>query len=395
MRVAIALLRRLLPILLLLALVPLAPVATTRATGATTWTVSTTNDTATPAAAHCTGTACPTLRDALVAAHSGDTISLAGLSGTLVSTGTPLTITTSLTITGPAPTGAMGSSGATSTALTVKGNQMNPTFWIVGTGLAVTISNLTISNGGCTYKPVAAAGGLMAGGGIEVTAALTRTIALTLTNTSVFNNPGSGAPNPCTWGGGISMDISHGGNGTLTLIHSTVQLNSATNGGGILVYGASSTTSGTANVTLQSSIVNTNTNTAGSGAGIDIDGFATATLALSGTTVTNNRAQTNAGVYVRGGPATLSITNSQISNNISNDSYNSDRNAVVFGGGLWADATTYALTLANTSFVGNCGWSTLAENIAQTQPDIYAPSQSIVVDFPVESCPTAVVANGT
>lgn len=341
----------LLVLVLCCVLVPGGAVPAAQATGSTTWAVTSTKDTSTPAAAHCTGTTCPTLRDALVAAHSGDTVSLAGLSGSLtVGSSAPLTITTSLTITGP-----------TTTTLTINGNGIAPTFWLVGNGLAVTINNLTISGGGCSYKPIAVAGGLMAGGGILMTAAMTRSIALTLTSTVVSNNSGLGALETCTWGGGITMDISHGGSGALTLSHSTVAQNSATNGGGILVYDGGVSTSGTANVTLNSSTVLGNMNTAGTGAGIDFDGFATASLTLNGATVSNNTAGSQAGIYLAGGGTpSLSLTNSTIENNTST-SWNSPENisatqhlAIDDASGIWVYASGATMTTINSIVNSNC-----------------------------------------
>jgi hypothetical protein len=330
--------RRLLMVLLLgLALLPLGPVVATHAAGIpTTWKVSSTKDTSTPLATHCASNSCPTLRDALVAAHSGDTVNLSGLAGSLATTA-PLTVTTNLTISGPI-----------STTLTVKGNQFGPTFWLLGNALAVNINNLTISNGGCIYKPIGAAGGYAtAGGGIVVTAAMTRTVALTLTNTIVSNNPGLVPTVACGQGGGITLDVTHGGTGTLTLNNSTVTQNITTGaGGGILVYG-SNANSGTATVTLNSSSVIGNT--AGTGGGIYFDGFATGTLALTGTTVMSNTTAAQSGIFLNGGVLSLSVSNSHIDDN---NTTASD----LTGAGLAVHANRATMTMTGSTVKSNCGF---------------------------------------
>src|SRR4051812_32340078 len=94
---------------LVAALVVAAPGA---ADGPNTLTVTGTADTATPAAANCTGAApnynCPTLRDAVAKANSdatGDTINLAASGVYTLSQAIPLSLTTAMTIHG-AGTGA-------------------------------------------------------------------------------------------------------------------------------------------------------------------------------------------------------------------------------------------------------------------------------------------------
>ena len=150
------------------------------------------------------------LRDAIAAASSGDTINIS-VTGTITLTST-LTIAKSLTISGP---------GASN--LAVSGNNAARVF-LVNSGATVAISGLTIEKG-------AASGG---GGGISNAGMLTVTNSiitgnttdvfgggisnlgmLTLTNSTVSGNTAS-----CCNGGGI-----HNG-GNLTLTNSTVSGNS-------------------------------------------------------------------------------------------------------------------------------------------------------------------------
>lgn len=146
------------------------------------------------------------LRDAIAAASSGDSINIS-VTGTITLTGGTLTIAKSLIITGP---------GASE--LAISGNNTAQVF-LVNSGATVAISGLTIENG-------AASGG---GGGISNGGTLT------VTNSAITGNT-AGA-----FGGGI-MNF-----GTLTLADSTVSGNSASccNGGGIYNGGTLTLTNST------------------------------------------------------------------------------------------------------------------------------------------------------
>ncbi len=151
------------------------------------------------------------LRDAITAASSGDTINIT-VTGTITLTGGTLTIDKSLAISGP---------GASD--LAVSGNKAAQVF-VVNSGATVTISGLTIENG-------AASGG---GGGISNLGTLTVTnSAITSNTTDVFgggiknfgtltlnNSTVSGNSASCCFGGGIYNGA------TLTLTNSTVAGNS-------------------------------------------------------------------------------------------------------------------------------------------------------------------------
>jgi hypothetical protein len=151
------------------------------------------------------------LRDAIAAASSGDTINIS-VTGTITLTGGTLTISKSVTISGP---------GASD--LAVSGNNAARVF-AVSSGATVGISGLTIENG-------ATLGG---GGGISNLGVLTVTNSIIKGNTTdvfgggisnlgmltVTNSTVSGNSASCCNGGGI-----HNG-GNLTLTNSTVSGNS-------------------------------------------------------------------------------------------------------------------------------------------------------------------------
>ena len=163
------------------------------------------------------------LRDAIAAASSGDTISIA-VTGTITLTGGTLTISKNLMISGP---------GASD--LAVSGNQAAQVF-AVNSGVTVTIAGLTIENG------VASGGG--GGGGVLNLGTLTMTDTAVTGNTTYMFGGGiqnfgtltltdstvSGNSAGCCYGGGIYNG------GTLTLTNSTISGNSVQNFFGGAIY---------------------------------------------------------------------------------------------------------------------------------------------------------------
>lgn len=166
---------------------------------AATLTVTSTAD----AGGTCPGTDC-TLRQAIAAAFSGDTINFSLPSNSAVTlTSAELLITKSLTINGP---GANLLSVQRSTASNI------PNFRIfnIASGKNVTISGLTVTNGSITND---SGGGIANNGGT-----------LTLTNATVSANTALGAG----YGGGIFNNV-----GTVTIADCTVSGNSGYDGGAI------------------------------------------------------------------------------------------------------------------------------------------------------------------
>ncbi len=273
--------------------------------GATTWTVSSLGDDALDPT---------TLRGAIAAAASGDTIDISA-TGTITLAAGALVIDKNLIIVGP---------GANS--LQVSGNNSFKLF-IVNGGTTSSISGLTIADGfappGCCQ--VGRGAGIVNGG------------TLTLNNVTIRSN------NATDGGGGISNG------GTLTLNYSTVSGNT---NGGIQNFStltlAYTTVSGNTNggisnrgggrLTLTNSTVTGNT-----GDGIGNDNLST--IVLTDSTVSNN---SGSGAVNNGG--TGSITNSTFSRNSADGIINH------------ADGT---LSLTNSTISGNSlrgifnNWGTL------------------------------------
>ncbi len=186
------------------------------------------------------------LRQAISDAQSGDTIdfNLPGCPCTITLTTGELLIDKDLTITGP---GAL--------SLTISGNNASRVF-VVGTGVLVAISNLTMSNGSSS--------GL--GGSIFNTGTLT------ITNSTLSGNSVSGIS-------GLGGGIYNNNGSTLTITNSTLSDNSVSG------------------------------STSGLGGGI----YNSGTLTITNSTLSDNSATTSGGGIYNNG--TLTITNSTIANN--------------------------------------------------------------------------------
>jgi hypothetical protein len=202
-------------------------------------------------------------------------------------------------------TGSLIITGGGASTTIIDGNKSarpNGRVLVIGSGITVNISGVTIRNGGT-------GGG---GGGIFNVGTLT------LTNSAVSGSSADGTGG--AGGGGISNA------GTLTLINTTVNGNNAgPNGGGIYNNGT---------MTLINSTVSGNT-TDFEGGGIFNNGTAT----LSNSTIQNNESSGgNAGGILNRG--TSMLTNSTVNGN----------SAVLGGGGILNSGT---LTLTNSTVNGN------------------------------------------
>jgi CSLREA domain-containing protein len=246
------------------------------------------------------------LREAIAAAGSGDTIGIPAGTYTLT-VGSELNIDKNLTLIG-------ADQASTIIQATADGSVQSRVFKV--TGGDVSISNVTIRNG----KPDGEHGGGIWVGGT-----------LTLSNSTVTAN----AAPTSRKGGGIYVS------GTLNAIASSISGNTAQDSGGGIENRGTLYLDGT---TLSS-------NYSPSGGGISTwDGSAT----LNNTTVTGNTAGNSAGgIYSAGNRgSSLTITNSTISNNTSEHN----------GGGIYSRSGT--LTVSNTLVIGNSVTWTYADGSA-------------------------------
>jgi hypothetical protein len=266
------------------------------------------------------------LRQALADADDGDTIDFS------VTTPATITLTTGQLVVGKSVT----VSGPGADQLSVNGNAASRVFYI-GSGKAVTISGLTITNGAdfgggifndnstltvssCTLSGNNSAYG--AGGGI-VNYGRSGSATLTITNSTLSGNSAGGG------GGGIYNDGSFSGSATLTIINSTLSGNSAGAGGGIYNY----TYSGSATLTITNSTLSGNS-TGGGGGGIFNNGYSgSTTLTINSSTLSGNSAGGGGGIYndSRAGSATLEIGNTILKTGASGE------NIVNFSGTVTSD----------------------------------------------------------
>jgi CSLREA domain-containing protein len=247
-----------------------------------------------------------------------------------------LAITSRLTITG---------SGASTTI--IDGNRSvrpNSRVLVVGSGIIVNITGVTIRNGGTT----AVGGGIFNGGTLTLTNSTVSGNAAANDGGGIFNNGGIvtlvnsvvSGNNAGVDGGGIRNDPG----GTVTLTNSTVSGNTAgDDAGGIHNVGGT--------LTLTNSMVSGN-DSGDDGGGIRNSG----TTNLFSSTIANNRAGLNSspnnlgggGVHNFGG--TLTLTNSTVSGNV----------ARTDGGGIFNETGTvnsFSSTIANNRADANSNGS--------------------------------------
>ena len=231
------------------------------------------------------------LRQALLDAQDGDTISFSlAPSSTIVLTSGELTITKNITISGP---------GAD--VLSVQRDVAAAAFRVfhVNPGHTVTIEGITISNGiasggggiyndhstltvnSCVLSGNSALAGNTQGGGAIFNDGTAGNAALTVVNSTLSGNS---APNSNGFGGGIVSLADNSGFATLGVGNSTLSNNSTPNGfgGGI---GSTAYTGGSATLNVVNSTLSGNSSSNGAG-GIDTDGNVVTTVTNS--TLTGN-----------------------------------------------------------------------------------------------------------
>lgn len=218
------------------------------------------------------------LRQAVVDAQDGDTISfdisspalsrIASSAVAIALSGGELVINNNITVSGP---------GANMLEIT-RDNAASPfRIFKINAGHTVTIRGLTISNGAA-----AAGGGIYNDHGF-----------LTVDRCALTGNSASG---PAYGGGGIYNDGTNSGNATLLITHSLLRGNSAPNGfgGGVASGGFNG---GNATVHVVNSTLSGNSASLGGGGAIDQDGSSggTASLMIASSTLGDNSGA--AGIY--------------------------------------------------------------------------------------------------
>jgi len=256
--------------------------------GSTTFSI-TVSCTANPVVTNTNDSGAGSLRDAILNACSGNTITFnpgltSGGPATITLTSNELVINKNLTITAP---------GAN--LLTVRRSSAagTPDFRVFNvTSGTVNIQGLTISNGS----------GDVSGGGIKNLGALT------LTNCSISGNTS-------TVGGGGIVNESQNGTATLTIISSTVSGNTSPSfGAGIL----NSSGVGTAALNIINSTISGNSGTSFGGGIYNSSTPGPALLNITNSTITGNSAGSTAGGIFNagnGGTANLSLKNTIVSDN--------------------------------------------------------------------------------
>jgi predicted outer membrane repeat protein len=258
---------------------------------------------------NCADSGAGSLRQAVINANGAagaDTITFAVSCSPITLTSGQLTITDSVTITGP---------GAA--ALTVSGNNASRIFEINGSGITVGISGLTITGG--NDGP---------GGGILITTAS----AINIDSVVVTGNTSSDD------GGGI-YHTNYGG--LLTLTNSTISNNSAgADGGGVNLYSSA--------VIRNTTISGNTAQSAGGGLVAYLDNPGT-TLLIENSTISGNTKTTASRA---GGGMRISTDNPGNSVTI-RDSTIVNNTSSTTGGGISAYQPYLNLTITNTVIAGN------------------------------------------
>jgi hypothetical protein len=300
---------------------------------------------ATQTVSNCNDSGTGSLRQAVLDAASGDTVTFSSLPCATITLASTITITTSLTIAGPG-----------STTLAVSGNDAVAVF-AVNTGVSATISGLTVEDGMA-----------LAGAGIDNAGTLT------ISDSTVMGNNASS-----TGGGGIrnsgSLSISdstvsdnasyHGGGGgilnnggTVTVSDSTLSGNGAFYGDHTIGGGAIDTNGGTLTVVTSTLSGNAGDYNGGGGGILDVGGVVTVTAS---TFLRNTASRHGLGGGVKNEHGSVSLAASVLT-----------KSAGVAGNACVGQITDGGYNLADD---GSCGFTAAHHSVSAVNP-VLGPLQN-------------------
>ncbi len=244
------------------------------------------------------------LRAALASAASGDTIDATGVSGTILLTSGELLVTNNLTIIGSGPGN-----------LAVDGNAASRVFH-VGSNTVVSISSLTIANGGGIWNDHAT---------------LTVSNCILIGNSSSLNSDNRVSGGGCIYNDGAGLGLpgfGTSGGASLVIVNSTLTGNFGFEGGAIFNDGYNNKFSGQTSVEIVNSTLSNNAAGNYYGGGIYNDSFfGTASVEIINSTLSGNSAGAGGGIYNDGeaeGSASLSVINTTLTGN-----------SAIYGGGIF------------------------------------------------------------
>ena len=343
-----------------------------------------------------TGSLRQAIDDANGAAGADNIVFQAGLSGTITLATGQLSITDSVTITGP---------GAAN--LSVSGNNASRVFYLYnGTAeIAVTLSGMTVRGGaatigagiinfdedltldGMTITGNAASGD---GGGLWADGFV---MDLTIQNSTISGNTAGDD------GGGVYVEDT---GGAVTISNTVVSGNTATgNGGGIYLYDPDD------DVTISGSSISGNTSSA-AGGGVYLYSFdGTAQLRVNTSTVSGNSAAAGGGLFLYGMDTGFQMENTTVSGNQASagdgggvyvyDSYTGLRGAAAVAVRHSTIAANTATGTAGGVFIGSGNGSLVhtvaGDNSAPSNADLGGGGSFVVANSLIEAPGTATITN--
>ncbi|MGH9018682.1 MAG: choice-of-anchor Q domain-containing protein [Acidimicrobiales bacterium] len=272
----------------------------------------------TPTVTNCANSGAGSLRQAVLGAQAGDSISFAlSPACSYIALSGPIALTASVSLNGPGP----GALAVDQTA--------HQAVFAVGAGVKATIAGLTIENGatGITNAgTLTLSASTVAGNGSSTGGGIVNTGTLTVTNSTLSKN---GADVPDEGGGAIDND-----GGTVTISGSTFEDNTASdgaNGGAIFTNGGA--------VSIAGSTFTDNSAGHGNGGGLYNEG---GSVTVTTTTWGNNSAVAGTGGGIDNDSGTLKVLDSTFG-----------RDSADYSSGGGAIDNNAAMSVADSTFYGN------------------------------------------